>query len=39
MYGHLLRFVFDDYPVMVSLESSDEKGDEVLKKLHGTLKE
>jgi len=36
--GHLLRFVFDDYPVMVSLESSDEKGDGILRKLYLTLK-
>jgi hypothetical protein len=32
-----LRFVFDDFPVMVSLESPNEKGDEILKRLYGEL--
>lgn len=34
---HVLRFVFDDYPVMVSLESSDDKGDATLERLHREL--
>jgi hypothetical protein len=38
IHGHLLRLVFDDFPVMVSLESSDDKGDDILKQLYRTLK-
>lgn len=32
-----LRFVFDDFPVMVSLESPNDKGDEILKRIYGQL--
>jgi hypothetical protein len=32
--GCKLRFVFDDYPAMVSLESFDTQGDILLEKLH-----
>jgi hypothetical protein len=35
----VLRLVFDDYPVMVSLESSDIQSDELLKRLHQQLNE
>lgn len=32
-----LRFVFDDFPVMVSLESPNDEGDAILKRLYGEL--
>lgn len=32
-----LRLVFDDYPLMVSLESSDERGDAVIGRLYEKL--
>lgn len=32
-----LRFVFDDFPVMVSLESHSDEGDAILKRLYGEL--
>ena len=32
-----VRLVFDDYPVMVSMESSDDAGDQTLKTLSGVL--
>ncbi len=32
-----LRLVFDDYPVMVSLESSDGPGDALIEKTHRSL--
>lgn len=32
-----LRLVFDDFPTMVSLESSDDRGDEVLKRIFERL--
>ena len=35
--GCALRCVFDDYPLMVSLESSDDEGDLLLANLHHEL--
>lgn len=35
--GHTLGFVFDDFPMMVSLESRDDRGDVILKRLHRKL--
>jgi hypothetical protein len=35
--GQRLSLVFDDFPVMVSLESSDDEGDAVLKRLYQEL--
>jgi hypothetical protein len=32
-----LRLVFDDYPLMTSLESSDVAGDELIKDVHRNL--
>lgn len=32
-----LRLVFDDFPVMVSLESSNANGDEILERIYGEL--
>lgn len=37
--GHPLRLVFDDFPVMVSLESSDDRGDLLLERLHIELEQ
>ena len=34
---HPVQFVFDDYPVMVSLESYDDQGDKILKHLRQKL--
>ena len=34
IHGCALRFVFDDYPTMVSMESSDAEGDSMLKRLY-----
>jgi hypothetical protein len=36
--GKALQLVFDDFPTMVSLESRDAQGDEVLRRLHARLK-
>ena len=33
----VLRLVWDDYPSMVSLESSDARGDDLVKRLHPVL--
>ena len=33
----IFRLVFDDYPIMVSLESSTAKGDIIIKDLHSIL--
>jgi hypothetical protein len=33
VHGHVLRLVFDDYPAMLSLESSDDHGDTVLRRV------
>lgn len=35
--GCVLRLVFDDFPVMASLESSDHQGDELLEKIYCDL--
>ena len=35
--GTTLRFVYDDFPQMVSLESPSHQGDSVLRKLHDEL--
>ncbi|MEO6847682.1 MAG: DUF3630 family protein [Chthoniobacterales bacterium] len=35
--SHALSLVFDDYPLMVSLEASDEKGDIIIEKTHQIL--
>jgi hypothetical protein len=35
--GRNLSLVFSDYPAMVSLESSDDRGDEVLQEVETTL--
>jgi len=35
--GQQLRLVFDDFPVMVSLESADPLGDAVLRSLYQVL--
>lgn len=37
--GCILNFVFDDFPVMVSLESSSDEGDELLEKIYNELSE
>ncbi len=37
--GCVLRLVFDDYPVMASLESRDERGDRVLEAAYHALKD
>jgi Protein of unknown function (DUF3630) len=34
-----LRLVFDDYPLMVSLESSDEAGDSIVEEVHKKLRQ
>lgn len=35
--GHTLRLVYDDYPQMVSLESTDDGGDALLRRLEASL--
>lgn len=37
--GKVLHLVFDDYPLMVSLESFDDKGDEVVDRLYAEFLE
>lgn len=37
--GCVLKLVFDDFPVMVSLESSNNKGDALLEKIYCNLSE
>ena len=37
VHGHVLRLVFDDYPTMLSLESSDDNGDKVLRQVEAQL--
>lgn len=36
--GNLLRLVFDDFPVMVSMESSDDQSDKLLARLFRVLR-
>lgn len=35
--GHRLQLAFDDFPSMVSLESRDAAGDDVLRRLYASL--
>lgn len=35
--NHNFRLIFDDYPIMVSLESMDELSDNELKRIRGVL--
>jgi hypothetical protein len=37
LHGTRVRLVFDDFPVMVSLESSDDEGDAVLRRVEAQL--
>lgn len=36
--GAMLRLVFDDYPVMMTIESPDDLGDKQLRLIHDMLK-
>ena len=37
--GYTLRIVFDDFPVMLTLESTDDRGDVALKLLYRDLQQ
>ena len=35
--GHPLRLVYDDFPVMITLESDSSEADDLLRELHASL--